>query len=301
MESKRSALRFGTPVRFRDRWQGRLISVEIEDDWALANVIVARGIFRPSQVKLPFSIASDWNDDFLALDCSSGEAFGKQIQPLAVPPQPLSAATPVAATRTRLAGVMVDRSGRRVTALILGSGRFGAAERLASLGDVSVQGGAISLAVPMDLLPSYRRDAELLQAVRDALADHPHLTADDRRGISEDVMDGVAYLSGNVRTPQARASAHAVAASVPGVVDVEDGVRDDGQLEIDIGRALDAAGLFRRARIYVRSALGAVSLGGYVSSESAIAEIVRVTSRVPGVRSVQSGIQLDERSASPAA
>jgi osmotically-inducible protein OsmY len=114
-------------------------------------------------------------------------------------------------------------------------------------------------------------------------------------------VDAVAYLSGNVRTPQAKAYVHAAAASVPGVTAVDGAVVDDHQLEIDVGRVLDVARLFRHGRIYVRSALGDVTLGGFVRSEAAIPDIVKTVAAVPGVRSVTGSIEVEESSPSMAA
>jgi hypothetical protein len=57
MESARSALRLGCPVRFRDRWQGRLAALEIDDQWLVLNLVLSRGIFRRTEVKLPSSAA----------------------------------------------------------------------------------------------------------------------------------------------------------------------------------------------------------------------------------------------------
>src|SRR3989304_4589215 len=119
-------------------------------------------------------------------------------------------------------------------------------------------GGGVRPAAQRDALPVYRPDAELLQAVRDALAAHPYLTADDRRAVSVDVADGVAHLSGNVRTLPAEASVREAAASVPGVGEVRSTVVGDRTLETAVGRALDAAGMFRHGRLYVRGALGEV-------------------------------------------
>jgi osmotically-inducible protein OsmY len=109
-------------------------------------------------------------------------------------------------------------------------------------------------------------------------------------------VDEVAHLSGNVRTPQAKAYVYTAAASVPGVAAVVDTVVHDRQLEIDVARALDAAGLFRYARIYVRSALGDVTLGGFVRAEAVTPDIVKVASAVPGVRSVASRMEVEESS-----
>jgi len=296
MQSARSALRLGCPVRFRDRWQGRLAALEIDDQWLVLNLVLSRGIFRPLDVKLPFSAASHWDDDSLSLDCTSEEAFGRQVPPVPVPPRPLSARTPLSARDARLAGALVHRASRRASHLLLSWGLFAPGRRMVPVQDVTLEGGVISLAAQTDALPIYRPDSELAEAVRGALAAHRYLTADDRRTLNVEVLDEVAHLSGNVRTPQAKAYVYQAAASVPGVTAVVDTVADDRQLEIDVGRALDAAGLFRYARIYVRSALGDVTLGGFVRAEAVTPDIMKVASGVPGVRSVASGMEVGESS-----
>lgn len=296
MHSSRSALRLGCPVRFRDRWQGRLAALETDDQWLVLNVVLRRGIFRPLQVKLPFSAASQWDDDSLSLDCASEEAFGRQIPPVAVPPRPLSARTPLSARDARLAGALVHKASRRASHLLLRRGLFPPGPRAIPVKDVALEGGVIRLAVQTDALPIYRPDPELAEAVRNVLAAHPYLTADDRRTLNVEVVDEVAHLSGNVRTPQAKAYVYQATASVPGVAAVVDTVVDDRQLEIDVGRALDAAGLFRYGRIYVRSALGDVTLGGFVRAEAAVSDIVKTASTVPGVRSVASLMEGEQSS-----
>jgi osmotically-inducible protein OsmY len=162
--------------------------------------------------------------------------------------------------------------------------------------DVTLEGGVIRVAVQTDALPIFRPDSELAEAVRGTLAAHRYLTAADRRTLNVEVVDEVAHLSGNVRTSQAKAYVYQAAASVPGVTAVVDTVVDDRQLEIDVARALDAAGLFRYARIYVRSALGDVTLGGFVRAKAVTPDIVKVASAVPGVRSVASRMEVEESS-----
>jgi len=287
-------LRLGCPVRFRDRWQGRLAALEIDDQWLVLNLVLSRGIFRRTEVKLPFSAASRWDDDHLSLDCTSEEAFGRQIPPVAVPPRPLSVRTPLSIRDARLAGALVERASRRASHLLLRWGLLAPGRHMVPVQNVTLSGGVIQLAAQTDALSIYRPDSELVEAVRDALAAHRYLTADDRRTLNVEVVDEVAHLSGNVRTPQAKAYVHEAAASVPGVTAVEGTVADDRQLEIDVGRALDAAGLFRHGRIYVRSALGEVTLGGFVRAEAVTPDIVKVASGVPGVRAVDSRMEVEE-------
>src|SRR3990170_5409379 len=113
MQSAQPLLRLGCPVRFRDRWQGRLAAFEIDEDWLVLNVVVSRGLFRPVEVRLPFAIAAAWDDGALSLDCASGQAFGRELPPVAAPAMPVSARTPVSAAEVRLAGALVERESRR--------------------------------------------------------------------------------------------------------------------------------------------------------------------------------------------
>src|SRR3989304_399938 len=103
MQSSRPLLRLGCPVRFRDRWQGRLAAFEIDEDWLVLNVVISRGLLRPVEVRLPFSIADAWDEAALSLDCTSDQAFGRELPPVAAPAMPLSAHTPVSPAAARLA------------------------------------------------------------------------------------------------------------------------------------------------------------------------------------------------------
>ncbi len=299
MQSLRSALRLGCAVRFHDRWQGRLASLEVDDEWTVVNVVLSRGVLRPTSVKMPFSVVSHWDDDSIALDCTSGSAFGRQIPPVAFPPRPLSTETPVSAAGYRLAGALVDRTSRRAGHLLLATGLLAAEKRMIPVQDVALEAGVCRLTIPPEDLPLYRRDSRIEADVWDALASHRYLTADDLRGLDVGVADGTVHLTGNVRTPQGAANAREAAGAVVGVLDIRDDVVDDHRLEIEVGHALDAAGLYRYGRFYVRAALGAVALGGIADSETVVRDAVKFASAVPGVASVNSSIETGRASSAP--
>src|SRR3990172_4693440 len=122
--------------------------------------------------------------------------------------------------------------------------------RAVDVRDITLERGVVHLAAQMDALPVYRPDSELLQAVRDALAAHPYLTADDRRVVV-----------------------------------------DDRALETAVGRALDAAGMFRHGRLYVRAALGEVTLEGYISTAGPAPDIVKAAAGPRG-RSVVGAMEV---------
>jgi osmotically-inducible protein OsmY len=292
MQTQRPPLRFGCPVRFHDRWQGRLTAFQVDEDWRVLNVVVAQGLLRRSEAKLPFSAALDWGDDFLALDCMSREAFRHEVIPVAAPGPLFAAGTRVSAAGARLAGALVDRTSRRASHLLFAAGHLGARITAAPAGEATFEAGVLALSAQTVALPPYRPDSDLLGAVRDALAEDRRLTADDRRSLVVEVADATAHLSGNIRTPEAEAHAVRAAASVPGITGVRNAIHNDHRLEIDVARALDAAGLFRYGKLYLRSALGEVTLSGFLASPGALDDVLRVASAVPGVRSLDNRVEV---------
>jgi len=253
-------------------------------------VVARRGLLRATTVKLSFAAAIDWSRERISFDCSSDEAFGRQMPPVAAPARTLSARS-LAAPGARLAGALVERGKRQVTHLLIARGVAWAQERKAAVGEVSFEDGRLRLAVQIERLPIYRDDGDLLLLAREALARQPHLTADDRRGLTVEAADGVVRLGGNVRTEQAKHWAEQAAASVDGAASVRNEIRDDIGLEMAVAQALDRAGLFRTATVYARSSLGEVTLFGYAPSAAMVAEIVRIASQTPGVRSMANRLE----------
>src|SRR3972149_3318430 len=105
MQSTRPLLRLGCPVRFRDRWQGRLAAFEIDEDWLVLNIPVSPGLFRPGGGRLPFPIPAAPRDGAaLARASRRDQASGRELPPVAAPAMPISARPPVSAAEARLVG-----------------------------------------------------------------------------------------------------------------------------------------------------------------------------------------------------
>lgn len=282
-------LKLGCPAMFSDRWQGKLTAFEVSEDWEVLNVTVTRmRLGRPSSVRLPFSAAAGWSHERIAFACSSDQAFGRQIPPVAAPARPLSASTPVALTGASLSGAVVETGRRTVAALLL---RLGREERRLRPQDAAFDGKLLRVAVQPETLAIWVSDEELVRRVMAALGDRRVLSPEDRRSLSVKASDGVVRLEGNVPTRDAARRAQMAAAAVPGVLRVDNGIVDDATLEIELGRILDAAGLQRAARLTVRSAWGEVTLLGYASSPKIVEEAMRTIAAQPGVRAVSSLVQ----------
>ena len=292
MSNRVIAIRLGSPVTFSDRWQGRVSALEVDEAWEVLNVVVTRGILRwQRSVKLPFSASRDWSDAYISFDCTSGQAFAREIPPIAAPARPLSTNTPITLPRARLSSLLVSAADRIARALLIRE--MTGARRLL---EVPVNEAAFEEKTLMVLgqarsLSTYQSDGEIHTAVRLAL-NGGHLKPDDRSAITIVVSDGVASLRGNVRTKAARDLAEHAARSVKGVVAVKNEVIDDTTLEIALGQLLERSSQQQSSDVYARSSLGEVTLFGYAPSARAADEIARTVSRTPGVRTVNSRLEI---------
>ena len=286
-ESLRSIpLRFGCPVQFRDRWQGTLAGAEIADDWEVLNLVIERGVWRwASRVKLAFTTSPHWSYDSVTLDCTSRQAFAREIPPVAMRARQLSRGTPLSVPDGRLLGLLVEPGRRRATDVIVHRG--GAKYRL-PVAAISFDGNTLRLGSRGEELAPYLTDEELLDAVRQALASNPHITGDERGALDVLVSSGVVTVKGNVRTKQMKDLVHTALVPFAPIAEVRLEVVDDIDLELGIGQALARAGPQHRAEVYARSMLGELTLFGHAPSAAAVDEIARVVGQVPGVRNVTS-------------
>jgi len=285
-------LRFGVPLRFADRWDGRLLACEVDSQWVVQNLVLCRGLLRRRRVRVPFAVVSHWDDEVVAFSAAADEVFAGGLSPVAVATYPLSAHRAVTGTNAKLVGLLVHHPSRRVSHLLLQRGSLVPQERMFPVDGVAMEAATIKLAGQVEASPLYRTDAELVQGVRQGIAIHPYLREDDRRGLNVEAVDGVVYLGGTVRTVAARNWAQECARQVHGVFSIQNEVVDDPSLEMAVGQALAAAGLFRQARVFVRSIKGEVLLSGFASSQEVINEIQQVAVRVAGVRGVSAKLQI---------
>jgi osmotically-inducible protein OsmY len=286
---KTSALRLGAPVRFQDRWAGRVTAIEISEDWEVYNVSVRRGFIKTVSVRLPLEAATAWDDGFLAFDnSSSNAAFGRELTPVAAPSRPVSAETPVSGGG-RFIGALVSPASRRAHGVLID--RAGTEYLLPAEG-VTFEGKTMHPGVqPEAMLPYYVAE-EIQQRIRHALTHARDISPGEAHYINVEVDGTAARLSGNVRSRNSRGAAQrAVAVALRLPVDTG-ALVDDIELELDIAKALDRAGMGRALQVHVRSVLGAVVLRGHAPSQAAAEEAARVAARVSGVRTLVNRIEV---------
>jgi osmotically-inducible protein OsmY len=292
-----SALKFGCPIPFEDRWQGRLTSVDISEDWEILNFTVTSGmLFARSSVKLPFSAATRWDDDRIAVAANSFKAFARELPPLATPSRPLSGSTPVALQGARLAGLMVGPTDRRASELLLALGPGRRLHRI-PVSSAHFEGKSIAIEIQPAAIPTYEKDSALEARIRNAITEDSSLPSDEKQAIEVTVANGYAKVTGNARTRATVQRLRDLAVIRGGLLGVQVDVREDGDLEFAVANALHRSGISRRSSIHPRSNLGAVTLYGHVSAPAVIDDAARVASEVPGVRSVTARLRLEPATA----
>jgi osmotically-inducible protein OsmY len=288
-------MRFGCAIKFRDRWQGRLVAAEIDDDWEVLNLIIERGIWRwTTRVKLAFTASPSWSYDALVIDGTSRAVFAREIPPVAARARMLSRdQTPLSDPSARLLGLLVEPGSRRATDVMI---RRGGEKYRFPVDLISFDAKTLRLGSRGEELLPYLTDDELVAIVQELLGSNPRISGDERGSLTVRASSGFVTISGNVRTKQMKDLVRASLAALAKMAEISLDVVDDIDLEFVIGRALERAGLQHRAEVYARSTLGEVTMFGRAPSNATVEETTRVVSQVPGVRSVASLIVVGTKS-----
>ena len=254
----------------------------------ITHVLVQRGLRRRSGT--------------LVLDSAREEADGVLVlsgqQPSATPGRgsvPFTAKTMVHCsdgTSLPLQGLILDSQRHTVEYVLAGSQGnahaipYQQVQKLAS-GSPSITLGQADL----EALPVFRPDDE---AQRNALAalERADLIGDTFHSVHLQVVDGTAYLTGNLRLPIQGTDVERAVGQARGVLRVESAIATDWELGIAIAEALAEEGLTRLGLVMVKSTLGHVTLSGHLPDQNLIDTAVAVAAGIPGVQSVEHNIEV---------
>ena len=208
----------------------------------------------------------------------------------------------------RLDHVLLDPQSGAVRALVVRKGPLLSKDVIVPVSGVETVGeDEIVLAADRTLLeqlPEYRparADAQITSDVQQALS------ADERtRGQDIDVRteEGVAHLSGVVRTEEAKQAAASAAGRVAGVWEVDNGLTAESAISTAVSDALARDPRTARTVIDVSCLGGSVTLRGQVRTQEENAAAVEVARSVPGVVTVIDELEVRadaERKSWPAA
>lgn len=141
-------------------------------------------------------------------------------------------------------------------------------------------------------LPPYRSDAALTAAVIKALWGGAILRRTEYRQIKVEAINGIVNLHGYVSTSSMKARAEEAALRVAGGWKVENYLAIDDELKIDVAQAIGKDARTQKARIFVGSHNGFITLTGETSDLVGRAVAQEKAISVPEVRGVLNSIRV---------
>ncbi|MDO8750169.1 MAG: BON domain-containing protein [Dehalococcoidia bacterium] len=290
MERKQLAIPWGCHVVSEDGWSGRLQGAYLAPrSQQISHILVRRGFpGRPQQAKL----------ENARQDADGTLLLPSQKQDTAAPARgsvPFTAKTVIHCSggdSLPLCGLILDRLRLHVEYLLVGTDGDTRAVPMRQVDKAASGSPSVAMTqADIETLPIFRPDAEAQGNALAALA-QADLTGDTLLAVHVQVVDGTAYLTGNVRLPVQKEDAEKAVASAKGVLTVQSAVATDWDLSIAIAQAMAENGLMRQGLVTVKSSLGRVVLSGHLATQEIVEQAVAVAAGVAGVRSVAQEIQV---------
>ncbi|MFQ5879870.1 MAG: BON domain-containing protein [Dehalococcoidia bacterium] len=315
MEKRRVEIMLGAPVSFRGVELGRVAGLGMEASTGrMAHVVVAFGamglelrrldpgaIVEATPEGVTTALAPEEADRLLRLPGGRGLLRWRlEKAPSVAGAIALYRGTRVTQLqgqeRLALAGAVAAKENFAVSHFILvRGGRLNGRRHLVPREEVaSITSDALALepGAAAGAWPLSRSDRELRAEIWRGFTAFPYIGEYDRRAMRVDVVDGVVYLAGNVRSLVSKRQAEQAARSVAGVYDVRNEIIDDISLEVAVGRALAADPRTKGAHVTVVAHNGDVVLRGTVASEEQAQAAAEVVKAVAGVRGVTSELKV---------
>lgn len=291
MERKHLILSWGMRVGSDVGWSGRLRAVYLAPrSGRVTHILVRRGLRRRTE-PLRFDDPRQGENGVLMLPGQQQDAVAPGRGSV-----PFSARTVVHSSdgaSLSLRGLIVDSKSRTIESILVGERGNASAVSHQHVQNLTSGSPSVTLAqADLEALPVFRPDDEGQRNARAALASADPTGGDTFRAVWVQVVDGTAHLGGNVRLPVQRAEAEAAVGRATGVLGVESAIVSDWELEIAIAQALAREGAMRQGLVLVKGSLGRVALSGHLSSQEYVDLAVAVARNVPGVRSVEHGVEV---------
>ncbi|MFH1141846.1 MAG: BON domain-containing protein [Chloroflexota bacterium] len=290
MERKYLALPWGGRVVSEDGWSGRIQGAYLAPrSQQIAYALIRRGGFgRPEPVKLE-NARQEADGTLMLPSQTQGNASPARGS---VPFTPRTVVHCSDGAAVPLVGLILDRQSQQIEYLLIGAPRDARAVPTQQVQKLASGSPSIALRkADLDSLLTYAPDQE---AQRTALAtlEKADPTGDTFNSVRIQVVDGTAYLTGNVRLPVQKEDAEKAVASAKGVLTVQSAIATDWDLSISIAQALAENGLMRQGLVTVKSSLGRVRLNGHLATQELVDSAVALAAGVAGVRSVEHNVQI---------
>ncbi|MBI4203157.1 MAG: BON domain-containing protein [Chloroflexi bacterium] len=290
MQRETLALAWGGRVYSENGWGARLLGAFLSPRTGyVTHVLVKRGLFsKPEAYRLEGAVVDQ--DGMPVLRAGAADAPGRGSVRLTA-----KTMVSLGSVVVPLGGFIVDlqrKTPRRLLVRYRGSLRVLGYDQTHGLSSGSPS--ARLSAEEQAGLPFYRRDADALRNAIVALGETSSLAAETFARVEMQVIDGMAYLGGNVRLSLQRGEAERVVRGAKGVIEVRNEVASDEELRLKIAAGLVRECISRRGLVTVRSLYGAVTLQGWLPSQELAERAAALAKGIRGVRSVATALAVEE-------
>jgi|SRR5579859_1102086 len=294
-------INLGTVANATDDTLGKVAQVLVDPDtWQISHVVVQRGVVMKKFLALPIEFVQEARVDGLQLSLLVDDLLQKAQSPkgnLLV----LKEHLPVGSGSEKLGGLsqlFFDAQTRKVAYLVVHRSAMAGGEVLLSVDQLSVlQSDWLEVKIsPKDfaLLPHYRPDPELAEAVRQALWDYPRLRV-DLGAVAAHAQCNEVWLLGHVSSDINRRLAENLAGQVQGVRLLHNELVADTDLAVDIAVALGKREETRGLPIGVYPDLGEVHLRGMVPTAAEKQVAGEIAAAVPGVKTLHNELVVNNQ------
>ncbi len=294
-------INLGSVANATDDTLGKVAQVLVHPDtWQISYVVVQRGVVMKKLLALPVEFVKEARVDGLQLSLLVDDLIQKAQTPkgdLLV----LKEHLPVGSGSEKLGGLsqlFFDAQTLKVAYLVVHRAALAGGEVLLSVDQLTVlQSDRLEVKIsPKDfaLLPHYRPDTELAEAVRQALWDYPRLRV-DLGAVEVHAQCNEVWLLGHVSSDLNRRLAEDLASQVSGVRLLHNELLADTDLAVAIAVALGQREETRGLPIGVYPELGEVHLRGMVPTELAKQVAGEVAAAVPGVKKLYDELVVNDQ------
>jgi osmotically-inducible protein OsmY len=284
---------FGSPANATDDMLGRVAQVVVQPGtWQLSHVVVQRGLIMKKLLTFPIELVTEARVDGLQFSLTVDDLLQKAQAPkgdLLL----LKEHLPVGSGSEKLGGLsalFLDRETRHLTHLVIHRHALAGGEVLLGVDQLSaVLSDRLEVKVPAKefaILPQYRPDPELAEAVRQSIWDYARLRV-DIDAVMVHAQCNEIWLTGHVSSDTNRRLMEDQASLVKGARAIHNELVADTDLAMEVAAALGKRMETRGQPIGVYPNLGEVHLRGLVPTEQVKQVAEEVALALPGVESVQ--------------
>jgi osmotically-inducible protein OsmY len=295
-------INFGSPANATDDTLGKVTQAYVHaENWHISHVVVERGLVLKKRLFLPVDLVSEARVNLVQFSLTVDELIEKSQAPKGSDLLALREHLPIFSGSDKigtLSQLFFDAASGQLSHLVVHRHAIAGGEVLLDVEQLGrLTGDRLEAKLPAKefaVMPHYRPDPELAEAVRASLWNYPRLRV-DLGAVQVHAQCNDVWLQGYVSSEMNRRLAENQARLVPEVRSLYNELTADNDLAMEIAAALAKSEITRGLPIGVYPTLGEVHLRGVVPSEEIRRAAEAIAAEAPDVKAVQNELEVSSR------